>query len=159
MWDYNPGKKLSTVKILEIKRKYRNTGQFQLSLSYTYQQSLGPSISLLRGVHPPEAIMLFPPLSDFPPIFEKFSDSVENLQNFTFSRKNVSNFNTPKFLMTFFYSSTTNFEFPPYIPCFSTFSPCFAKIIIFPYFLKFPPVLEQFTCFLHTFCVFRFPLL
>jgi len=35
------------MKILEIKRKYRNTGQFQLSLSYTYQQRLGPSISLL----------------------------------------------------------------------------------------------------------------
>ena len=35
------------MKILEIKRKYWNTGQFQLSLSYTDQQRLGPSINLL----------------------------------------------------------------------------------------------------------------
>ena len=27
---------------------------------------------------PPETVMHFPPVSDFPPIFEKFSDSVGN---------------------------------------------------------------------------------
>src|SRR6218665_1970732 len=31
-----------------------------------------------RGVHPPEAMMHFPPVSDFPSVSEKFSDSVEN---------------------------------------------------------------------------------
>src|SRR6218665_3327312 len=57
--------------------------------------------------------------------------------------------------MTFFSSSTTNFEFP----CFSTFSrpPVSRKLLFPPTFLNFPSVLSKFTCFLHTFCVFRFP--
>src|SRR6218665_3303655 len=43
--------------------------------------------------------------------------------------------------MTFFKSSTTNFEFPPLFPvsvhCSLPFPLCFAKIIIPPYFSKF----------------------
>src|SRR6218665_2062732 len=35
-----------------------------------------------RGVHPPEAMMHFPPVSDFPPFPKKFSDSVENFPIF-----------------------------------------------------------------------------
>ena len=35
---------------------------------------------------PPEAMVHFP-LFQIPPIFEKFSDSVENFQNFSFSRE------------------------------------------------------------------------
>ena len=43
---------------------------------------------IIRGVHPPpETMMHFPPVSDFPPIFKKLSDSVENFLNFTFSGK------------------------------------------------------------------------
>src|SRR6218665_2006993 len=103
-------------------------------------------VRLISGVHPPEAMMHFPPCFRFSPIFEKFSESVENFQNFTFSSK-ISD--------DFFYLSTTNFEFPP---CFSTFPPCFAKIIISPFtFTNCPPVLGKFICFLHALCVFRFP--
>src|SRR6218665_2313593 len=41
-----------------------------------------------RGVHPPpEAMMHFSPVSDFPPVSEKCSHSVENFSNVTFSRK------------------------------------------------------------------------
>ena len=36
---------------------------------------------------PSEAMMHFPPVLDFPPIFEKFSNSAKKFQNFTFSRK------------------------------------------------------------------------
>ena len=50
------------------------------------------------------------------------------------------------------------FEFLLYFPCFSTFPLCFAKIIISPLLWQiYPPVLEKFTCCLHTLCVFRFP--
>src|SRR6218665_3326325 len=84
------------------------------------------------------------------PIFEKFSDSVENCQHFTFSRKIFSIFIRQNFWLPFFIS--------PYFPCFGPFPPCFAKIIIpSPTLTNFPSVLEKFTCFLHTFSVFRFP--
>ena len=40
------------------------------------------------------------------------------------------------------------FRFSPYFCCFSTFPPCFAKIIISPVLWQiFPPVLHKFTCF------------
>src|SRR6218665_1011659 len=42
---------------------------------------------LTRGVQPSDAMMHFPPVSDFPPISENFPDSVENFPNFTFSQK------------------------------------------------------------------------
>src|SRR6218665_1135903 len=88
-------------------------------------------------------MMHFPPVSDFPPTFEKFSDSVEN---FTFSRK-ISRFSSAKISDDLFLqSSTTHFEFPPIFPV----------SVYFPPTLKnFPPLLEKFTCFLHTLCVFR----
>src|SRR6218665_929064 len=56
-----------------------------------------PSLTrpMARGVHPPEAMMHFPTLFQIPPIFEKFSDSVENFRNFTFSRK-ISPFSSAK---------------------------------------------------------------
>ena len=40
-----------------------------------------------RPSPPPETMMHFTPVSDFPPIFEKFSDSEENFHNFAFSRQ------------------------------------------------------------------------
>src|SRR6218665_1950530 len=59
-------------------------------------------------------------------------------------------FQTPqKFLPTFFYSSTANFDFTPYFRCFSTFPPYFEKIIVFPTFQNFPLIssnLRVFTC-------------
>ena len=68
-----------------------------------------------RGVHPPEAIIHFPPCFRFPPIFDKFSDSEENFQNFTFSRK-FFRFSSAKISDDLFQLSTTNFEFPPIFP-------------------------------------------
>jgi len=78
----------------------------------------------------------------------------------------------PKFLMTIFLVIDHKFRISPFFSCFSTFPPCFAKIIISPLLLKISvphlkflgdrlpqslPVLQKFTCFLHTLCVFRFP--
>src|SRR6218665_137924 len=42
--------------------------------------------------------------------------------------------------MTFFSSLTTNFEFPPYFPCFNTFPPVSRKLLFPPYFGKLPPL-------------------
>ena len=115
--------------------------------------------SRARGVHPPETMMHFP-LFQIPPIFEKISDfrTLRNIFTILTFPDKFLDFHPSKFLMTFFFwSSTTNFEFSPYFPCFNTFPPCFAKIIIPPTLINFPPVLDKFTCFLHTSRVFRFP--
>ena len=110
-----------------------------------------------RASIPSEAMMHLPPVSDFPPIFDKFSDSVENVQNFTFSRQ-ISRFSSAKISDDLFLVIDQNFEFPLFF-LFQHISPCFAKIIISPTFKNFPPVLEKFTCFLHTLCVSFSPLL
>ena len=55
-----------------------------------------PYIGLYTGASiPPKAMMYFPPVSDFPPIFERISDDVENFLNFTFFR-NISRFSSAK---------------------------------------------------------------
>src|SRR6218665_387073 len=102
---------------------------------------------------PPEVTMHLPPLFQIPPIFDEFSDFMENFKNFTFSRK-ISDFHPPKFLMIFFWSSTTNyFEFPLYFACFTTFTPPGSRKLLFPppYFHKFLPCFRKihqlFTCF------------
>src|SRR6218665_2104923 len=100
-------------------------------------------------------MMHFSPCFRFPPIFDKFSDSVENFQNVTFSRQNFR-FSSAKISDDLFL--VIDHKFSPYFPCFSTCTPCFAKIIISPpTFKNFLPVFEKFTCFLHTLCVFCFP--
>src|SRR6218665_4031973 len=104
-------------------------------------------------------MMHFPPVSDSPTIFEKFSDSVENFQNVTFSRK-ISQFSSAKISDDLFFSHPPQISnFHPLFPVSVHFTPCFAKIIIPPYFTNFPSVFKKFTCFLHTFCVFRSALL
>ena len=61
--------------------------------------------------------------------------------------------------MTFFLVINHKFRISPCFPCFGYISLCFAKIIFSPLLSKmYPPIFEKFTCFLHTFCVFRFPL-
>src|SRR6218665_310534 len=97
----------------------------------------GSSTIATRGVHPPETMMHFPPCFRFPPVSEKFSDFQKFFTIVPFPEKFLD-FHPPKFLMTFFYSSTTNSEFPlfSYFCCFSTFPPCFAKIILSPLFLQ-----------------------
>ena len=80
--------------------------------------------------------MHFPRVSDSS-ILEKISDS-ETFSKFFLSPK-ISRFSSAKISDYFFLSSTTNFEFPLYFPCFIQYiSSCFAKIIITPYFEKFP---------------------
>ena len=97
---------------------------------------------------PPETLMHFPPVSDFLPIFETFSDSEEKFLDF----------HLPKFLMTFFLVIDHKFRMSPYFPCFSTFPPLFRENYYFlPTLTNFPPVLDKFTRFLHTLRVFRFP--
>src|SRR6218665_2473881 len=99
-------------------------------------------------------MMHFPLCFRFPPLFsKKFQTPLKIFQILPFP-ENFVDFRPPKFLLTFFSHQISSF------PCFGTLSPCFAKIIIPPpYFQKFPSVFPKFTSFLHTFCVFRFPLL
>jgi len=54
------------------------------------------------------------------------------------------------------FSSTTNLKFLPYFCCLSKFPPISENYYSL-YFCKFPPDFVKFKCFLHTFCVFRFP--
>jgi len=88
-----------------------------------------------------------------------FSDSVENISNFTFSQT-ISRFSSAKCLNFWWpYSShwLQSLNFPSYFRCFSTFPPDFGNVILSPYFCKFPPDFVKCTCFLYTLCVFRFP--
>src|SRR6218665_3294460 len=98
------------------------------------------------------------PCFRFPPaIFDKFSDSVENFQHFTFSRK-ISRFSSAKFSDDLFFSRRPQISNFPLFSLFQYIPPYFAKIIISPLLSKIsPPVLKEFTCFLHTLYVFRFP--
>src|SRR6218665_1248303 len=92
-------------------------------------------------------------------IFPLFSKNIKILWEISYILsfpEKISDFHSPKFLMTFF-SSTTNFKFPPYFASFTTFSPLISKNSYFhPTFTHFPPVFGKFTSFLHTFCV-HFP--
>ena len=101
---------------------------------------------------------IFPLFQIFPHISEKFSDFQEIFYNFTFSRK-ISWFSSAKISDDFFLVIDHKFPISPLFSLFRYISPCFAKIILSPYFYKFPPVLGKFTNFLHTLRVFRFPLL
>src|SRR6218665_1911025 len=93
------------------------------------------------GVHPPEAMMHFPLCFRFPPTLEQFSFSVENFQNFTFSRK-ISRLSSVKISDDFFSHrpQISNFLLFSLFQCISL---CFAKIIISPYFEKFPPCFRK----------------
>ena|SRR6218665_1107687 len=116
-------------------------------------------IAILQGrLFPHKAMMHFLLFQIYPPISEKNSDSVENFSSFTFSRQ-ISRFsyaNISDGLL--FFSHRSQFISLPF-SLFQYLSPYFARTIISPYFLKFPPVFVKFTCFLHTLYVFRFPLL
>src|SRR6218665_2774577 len=93
------------------------------------------------GVHPPEAMMHFPLCFRFPPTLEQFSDSVENFQNFKFSRK-ISRLSSVKISDDFFSHRPQISNFPLF-SLFQCISLCFAKIIISPYFEKFPPCFRK----------------
>jgi len=74
--------------------------------------------------------------------------------------KQFFNFHPPKFLMTFFsWSATKNSEFPFNFRCFSTF-PIFRRNYYFPLLLQMSSLIcVKIYVFLHTLCVFCFPLL
>src|SRR6218665_2993997 len=111
-----------------------------------------------RDVHPPETMMHFPSVSDFPLFSKKFQTLRKIFTILPFPEK----FHLPKFLMTFFYSHRPQISNFPLFSLFQYISAslCFAKFIISPYFDKFSlPVLDKFTCFLHTLRVFCSPLL
>ena len=106
---------------------------------------------------PPETMMHFLPVSDFPLIFETFSDFVENFLNFTFSRK-ISSLTSAKISDDPFFSRRPQIpQFPPIFPVSAHFPLFCENYCLSPYFSKFPPVSETLTCFLHTFYAFRFP--
>src|SRR6218665_2962880 len=97
-------------------------------------------------------MMHFPMFQIFP-LFSKHFQTLWKL--FICSRKD---FHPPKFLMTFFSHRPQISNFLSYFPCFSTLPPPVSRKLLFPHILKCPhPVLEKFTCFLHTLCVFCFP--
>ena len=107
----------------------------------------------LRGVHPPWDHDAFSPRFRFPPIFEKFSDSVENFPNFSSSRNFFPIFIRKNFWWPFFSHRPQITDSPLCFPCFGTLFPlCFAKIIISPLLSKLPPCFWNinllFTCFL-----------
>src|SRR6218665_336523 len=75
-------------------------------------------------------MMHFPPLFQISPLFSKNFQTLTKIFTVLPFPEKFLDFYPPKFLCDLFLSSTTNFEFPPYLPCFNTFLPCFAKIII-----------------------------
>ena len=96
-----------------------------------------------RGVLPPEAMMHFPPCFRFSPTYFLKNFRLEIFLNFWWP---------------FFSHRPQISNFPPIFPVSVHFPPYFAKIIISPLLLQISfPVVEKFTCFLHTLCVFGFP--
>src|SRR6218665_203520 len=91
--------------------------------------------------------MMHLPVSEFPLFSKKNSDSAKNFHNFTFSRKN------------FFIHRPQNLNFPlcfrisPLFSLLQYIPPCFAKIIISSYFLKFPPFPKIHVYFTYFTCI------
>ena len=85
-------------------------------------------------------INAFPPLFQIPPIFQKFSGSVENLQNCTFSQK-MFPFSSAKIYDDLPFSrrpQTSNFL--PIFPVSVHFPPVSRKLLFPPYFEKSSPL-------------------
>jgi len=101
-------------------------------------------IMVVRGVHPREAMMHFPPIS------KNFFRLCGKLSQFYLFRRNFLIFIRQNLWWPFSSHSLQILNFP----LFSLFQyishPISGKLLFPPYFCKF-------TCFLHTFCVFRFP--
>src|SRR6218665_28840 len=103
---------------------------------------------------PPETMMHFPPVSDFPPPFSENFLTLRKIFTILPFPEKFLDFHPPKFLMTFLKS---NLKFSPYFLCFSTFLLCFAKIIIPSYFDKFPPCFRQIHLLFTYFTCISFP--
>src|SRR6218665_573947 len=110
-----------------------------------------------RGVHPSEAMMHSLPLFQISSYFRKIFRLSKNFQTLTFSRK-ISRFSSAKISDDFFSPRPQILNFLLF-SLFRYIFPLFCEIFYFPLLLKISPspVLEKFTSFLHTLCVFRFP--
>src|SRR6218665_2260048 len=77
-----------------------------------------------RGVHPPEAMMHFPPPFQISPLFSKNFYILWKISQMLPFPEKISDFHPPKFLMTFFFSHRPQIlSFSTYFACFSTFPP------------------------------------
>src|SRR6218665_2232022 len=111
-----------------------------------------------RDVHPPETMMHFPSVSDFPLFSKKFQTLRKIFTILPFPQKFLY-FHHPKFFMTFFSHRPQISNFPLF-SLFQYISPLFRENYYFPPTLtNFPLVLDKFILFLYTFRVFSFPLL
>src|SRR6218665_117891 len=100
--------------------------------------------------------MMHFPLFQISPLFSKNFRTQRKIFKLLPFLEKFLDFHPPKFLMTFFLVIDHKFRISPYFCCFSTFPPCFAKIILSPpTFTNFTLVLGKFTCLiLHTLRVF-----
>jgi len=98
-----------------------------LSLALTLLLYLSPGASI-----PPETMMHFPPCFRFLPYFR----NIFRLWEFFFTilpfPETFLDFHPPKYFWWPVLVIDHKFTISPYFPCFSTFPPCFAKIIISP---------------------------
>ena len=107
---------------------------------------------------PPETMMHFPPLFKISLLFSKKFQTEENFHNFTFSRK-ISWFSSVKISDNLLFLVIDHkFRLSPLFSLFQYIFLLFRENYHFPHTLtNFPPVLDKFTCFLHTLRVFRSP--
>src|SRR6218665_1201143 len=114
--------------------------------SESSQQKLMQRMQLPGAPIPPEAMMHFPSVSNFP----LFSKNFQTLWKIF----KILPFPDDLFLVIDHNLS----KFPPIFPVSVHSPPLFRENYYFPLLSKIsPPLFEKFTCFLHTFCVFRFP--
>jgi len=106
---------------------------------------------------PPEAMMHFPPFSDFPLFSKKFQTLWKSFNILPFP-ETFLDFHPSKFLMTFF-SHRPQISNSPYFPCFSTF-PLFRENYYFPPLLsQIYPCLKKIHLLFTYFTCISFPLL
>ena len=135
----NVNNQLQTVNLVVINDMITVLTVLQFKLLYCDESRCDPPGASI----PLRPWCIFPPVSDVPLFQKNFRTFWQICTILPFSEKFLD-FHPPKFLMTFFV-----FSHPPQIsnsPLFSLFqyiSPCFAKIILSPYFYKFSPCFRQ----------------
>ena len=113
-------------------------------------------MQLLTGASTPWGNDAFPLCFRFPPISENILGLREKFSQFDLFPKKFSIFIRQIFWLPFCHWPKI-FQFLPYFRYFNTF-PLFREVFhSSPTFTNFPPDFVKFTCFVHTFCLFRFP--
>ena len=104
---------------------------------------------------PPQTMMHFPPVSDFP-LFSKNCKVLWKISKIVpFPPEKMSDFHPQKFLMTFFLVIDHKIlNFPPILPVLVHFPPDWRKLLFPPYFHKFPPCFRKIHQLFTYFCVF-----